>query len=1271
MYLKTDGTLWVIGSNSNGILGAGEQVNVAVPFQIDSDVTSACLGTSTCLYVKDDHTLRASGIREYLALSEPPVNYSTPVMIANDVLDVAAGQFGGHIAYLADSTVVYTVGDNTYGQLASGQVFPSATPVFAAMGGASVFAGENNSFYLAQNGDLFGCGYNGSYILNDGTNTNRSSMQRIALNVSTMANCFSSLLFIDQSGQLYGIGNNLSGKLGDGTTVDKTIPTSIASNVAKVAISEQHSAYITTGKALFTMGNNGYGQLGDGTDTTRLSPVQVATGVSSVAAGNTFTVFVEEETGLLYYTGMFLGHGGMHGMGGYEMSQTPVAILPYVKEVFATGGGVLFLTSDGALYGMGSNYSGQLGGTEENYYTPVRIATHVTKAAGSSSFTVYVQEVYGHLPEVLTQPTGGTYVDGDSVSLSVGTSNAESIQWYHDAQSVAGTGSNTLDLGEVDENDEGFYWASVTNGSGSAYSDMVYVRVNRSGTNPGYYLLGAGSNENGQIGFETENGILVTPTIVDTNVVSVTSGTNHTGYISSSGDLYVMGYNTSGQLGVAGENIIYDPILLAQNVAKVAVGEAHTMYLTTSGTLYVLGRNVEGQLGLGEDTLNRYAPVLLAEGVVDIAAGNFSSYYVTRDGLLYAFGANAMGQLGDGTTTTRRTPVQIASDVIKVASQVDHALYLTSSKVLFGMGRNANYQLGDGTTENKTTPIQIATNVVSMSTGAMDSVYLTSTGVLMGMGRNLHGELGDGTNNPRAFDFEISTGISKASLGTYHLMAISTSGELLGTGQNSSGQLMTGEGSQPVMVLTHSMDDIVDVVGSYDRTFVLSETSNSLPQIVTPPEGGTWTVGDDVELTVTVQSETPVTYQWYTEAGAIENADENTLRIDNVTLNDAGYYWVVVTNDTGSITVPSVQVVVELPIVSAFEPVRELGWKWSLLGWTHDGSFPWVYSWNFDAWFYVYGGLSADVETGFWTYYANSSGTHNGYGYMTPGYWWAYEYRTGAWCAYFEYPLPPDAPEGFEIVQSGSYQMGSPDSEANRDERETLHNVTLTYEFAIQQREVTWQQWTNVRTWALQHGYSDIPAARNGKDGDSSGQHPVTMVNWYDCVKWLNAWSEMEGLEPCYRTSGSVYRSGTPDSITCDWSATGFRLPTEAEWEYACRAGTTGAFNNGAASPEAVAWYSANSGANTHAVGTRAANAWGLYDMHGNVWEWCWDWYGALASTSVSDPTGAATGTSRIIRGGSWYNDAKYCRSAFRYSNYSPFNRYDNVGFRAVIVPEN
>ncbi|MEO2029662.1 MAG: formylglycine-generating enzyme family protein [Fuerstiella sp.] len=159
-------------------------------------------------------------------------------------------------------------------------------------------------------------------------------------------------------------------------------------------------------------------------------------------------------------------------------------------------------------------------------------------------------------------------------------------------------------------------------------------------------------------------------------------------------------------------------------------------------------------------------------------------------------------------------------------------------------------------------------------------------------------------------------------------------------------------------------------------------------------------------------------------------------------------------------------------------------------------------------------------------------------------------------------------------------------------------------------------------------------------------QNPVENVSWDDAVEFCRKLSEL----PAEKSAGYVYR-----------------LPTEAEWEYACRAGTTTAYSFGDSKSELgeYAWYRKNSGDTTHPVGGKPPNAWGLYDMHGNVLEWCQDWYEYYPSGSVTDPTGAASGPYRVYRGGSWISRSGYCRSADRYGR-APDYRFSSGGFRVL-----
>jgi formylglycine-generating enzyme required for sulfatase activity len=222
--------------------------------------------------------------------------------------------------------------------------------------------------------------------------------------------------------------------------------------------------------------------------------------------------------------------------------------------------------------------------------------------------------------------------------------------------------------------------------------------------------------------------------------------------------------------------------------------------------------------------------------------------------------------------------------------------------------------------------------------------------------------------------------------------------------------------------------------------------------------------------------------------------------------------------------------------------------------------------------------------------------------------------------------------------------------------------------------ETTYELWNEVRVWAEANGYTFANQGSNGYQGTTN--HPVTMVSWQDVIVWCNAYSEKENRYPVYTYSGAVIKDAT-DSTACDnaemdKTKSGFRLPTEVEWEFAARGGDPSDTTNwgytyaGSNTVGNVAWYSDNSGGNTHPVGEKAANSAGLYDMSGNVFEWCWDWYGSVSSNTPAD--GVTAGRGRMLRGGSWSNDAYLADVSYRGSNY-PNYAGSGICFRVVCPP--
>jgi formylglycine-generating enzyme required for sulfatase activity len=218
----------------------------------------------------------------------------------------------------------------------------------------------------------------------------------------------------------------------------------------------------------------------------------------------------------------------------------------------------------------------------------------------------------------------------------------------------------------------------------------------------------------------------------------------------------------------------------------------------------------------------------------------------------------------------------------------------------------------------------------------------------------------------------------------------------------------------------------------------------------------------------------------------------------------------------------------------------------------------------------------------------------------------------------------------FVFIPAGKFVMGSPPDEPGRDDDERQHEANISKPFYMQTTELTQGQWKRVM--------EDNPSSFK----DCGNDCPVEKVSWNDAQQFIEKLNQMEGKNK-------------------------YRLPTEAEWEYACRAGSETAYSFGAEVDKLgkYAWYSDSSGGETKPVGKKLPNAWGLYDMHGNVWEWVQDWYGDYPSNSVADPKGPDRGESRVLRGGSWLNYARLTRSASRYG-YGPDVRLNLIGFRVA-----
>ncbi len=273
-------------------------------------------------------------------------------------------------------------------------------------------------------------------------------------------------------------------------------------------------------------------------------------------------------------------------------------------------------------------------------------------------------------------------------------------------------------------------------------------------------------------------------------------------------------------------------------------------------------------------------------------------------------------------------------------------------------------------------------------------------------------------------------------------------------------------------------------------------------------------------------------------------------------------------------------------------------------------------------------------------------------------------------------PAAAELPEGFVCVPAGEFWMGSPEDEFPRDGDEERHLVRLTRPTLVAMHEVTQTEWQTVVELNPAYFQEGGPG---GCAGEPCEYRPVERVSWYEALTWLNLRSEAEGLDACYTLTDcrGTIGEGCDDMASCldgyrcdsvEWveGCRGYRLPTEAEWEYAARAGVEDKTYDMIGD---IAWYSANSSTRTHTVGRKDANAWGLHDVYGNVYEWTWDIYAmnygffGRPEVAIEDPRGEDFGDTRVIRGGSWFNGYEFARAAARDNAFSA-TRDAKVGFR-------
>jgi formylglycine-generating enzyme required for sulfatase activity len=622
--------------------------------------------------------------------------------------------------------------------------------------------------------------------------------------------------------------------------------------------------------------------------------------------------------------------------------------------------------------------------------------------------------------------------------------------------------------------------------------------------------------------------------------------------------------------------------------------------------------------------------------------------------------SNPAGNVDSSTATISVDP---SITVQPVSTTISSGQTATLHVTALGTGP-LTYQWYQGAVGTTTTPV--GTNSASFTTPALTTTtYWVRVSNAIGSVDSLAATI---SVRPSITSQPASVSVASGQTATLTVTASGTAPLIYQWYQGTAGTTSTPVGTNSASFTTPALTNtasywvrVSNAAGAVDSS---TATISVGPSITVQPIATTISSGQTATLAVTALGTAPMTYQWYQGVvGTTTNpVGTNSSSFTTPALTVMTTYWVRVSNAVGNVD-SSLATISVLPIVTS-QPnsVSIASGQTATLTVTAAGPAPLTYQW--------FQGEVGMVTT---PVGINSSSFTTPPLTATTMYWVRVSNSAGS----VNSALATVRVE-LSLIPAGSSTMGRTSGDTDSDAPPVTVTVSAFY---MGRNEVTKALWDEVRIWAIANGYTDL-----GNGGGKAANHPVQTVSWWDVVKWCNARSQKEGLTPCYTVSGAVMKMGST-TPTVNWSANGYRLPTEAEWEKAARGGVSGKrfpwgtdtishsqanFWNGGGEPFAAGTtgyqptYATGTEPYTSPVGSFTANGYGLNDMAGNVSEWCWDWYGTYVN-GATNPRGAGSGALRVRRGGSWFlaETARGCRVAGR-SYFDPTDSYNAIGFRLV-----
>ncbi|EQF29007.1 regulator of chromosome condensation (RCC1) repeat family protein [Clostridioides difficile CD160] len=866
--IKNDNSLYGCGYNSSGQLGLGDVSERNVFTNMASNVKKVVYGINTTIVLKNDDSLYGCGLNSQgqLGLGSVP-NPRTLIKISvNNIKDIACGN--DHTIIIRNDNKLLFCGTNRDSQIGNPNVLSYPVDVFTEYKSAEVLGYNksitmnNKNYLIKENGDYICYGNVKKIISNEGSTyallesgelwvSGNNGNGQLGLNHSTSQNYFTKVpidnvrdiicgwacaFVIKNDDTVWATGLNNYGQLGTGNTIspNKFIKIPI-DNVKKIACGYSHVLILRNDNSLWGAGRAMYLGIGNTSANPILSFTRVPVeDVKDIACGHEHSIILKNDNNLL---GAGANHNGQLGKISNsniekDFAELSINKMVKIKEIYCGMGHTIVLTNNGELYGCGYNGNGQLGRSASTdkleQFTLINTNTsHICNNHYNSNSTLIIDSI-GRLVATGINSHNQLGIENNKTSPITSFTTTNSILGQGNNRYIAAGGDCTF-LVKTD----GKVYAIGNRAAGrfGIGSDSVpaptFTRIGFefnsteidysndfkiATTNANDYmsvflkksngeLYGVGNNTKGQLGIGNVSDCYYFYPINVRNIKDIICGVNYTLILKKDGELLVSGDITNqkaltNQTRLTSEPHTFNLVNSITNVEKVVCGSMFIFFLTNGGKWYVTGANTYGQLGLGDEVARDSFSIVNMDNIKEIACGATHTLALTNNGELYATGNNAEGQLGLGDTTNRNTFAKIdINNIKKVICGTYHTLALTNDGELYATGRNKEGQLGLGDTTNRNTFTKVnVDNVKEISCGLDHNLILTKDGELYGCGNNGQGQLGLGDNTLRNTFIKVNIdnvkGINAGGRSSY---IYKNDGSVFSTGQNTYGLLGLGD----------------------------------------------------------------------------------------------------------------------------------------------------------------------------------------------------------------------------------------------------------------------------------------------------------------------------------------------------------------------------------------------------------------------------------------------------------------------------------------------